>query len=115
MLPQQRLRDYARGVRPEYRQAARATVRLESLGRRQVSFIGPPAPVLFYEPPGLSTLPLTADGACVREGLGCASADALHGEATEAATATALRVVRAGPGSRGVRGRPLGQLQEIGR
>jgi hypothetical protein len=51
--PQQRLRDYARGVRPEYRQVAWAAVGLESLGRRQFSFIGPPKPVLFYKLPSL--------------------------------------------------------------
>jgi hypothetical protein len=53
LLPQQHLCDYARGERPEYRQVARAAVGLESLGRRQFSFIGPPEPMLFYKLPGL--------------------------------------------------------------
>jgi hypothetical protein len=53
---QQRLRDYARGVRPEDRQVARAAVGLESLGRRQFSFTGPPEPVLFHELPRLFQL-----------------------------------------------------------
>ena len=61
LLPQQHLCDYARGERPEYRQVGRAAVGLESLGRRQCSFIGPPEPMLFYKLPGLFHLtPLTA-------------------------------------------------------
>jgi hypothetical protein len=56
LLPQQRLRYQARGVRPAYRQVARAAVGLESLGRRQLAFVGPPQPVQFYNFPVLAHL-----------------------------------------------------------
>jgi hypothetical protein len=67
LLPQQHLCDYARGERPEYRQVARAAVGLESLGRRQFSFIGPPEPMLFYKLPSLFHLtpPLQQRGPCL--------------------------------------------------
>jgi hypothetical protein len=55
LLPQQRLRYQARGVRPAYRQVARAAVGLESLGRRQLAFVGPPQPVQFYNFPVLAS------------------------------------------------------------
>jgi hypothetical protein len=40
---------------PAYRQVARAAVGLESLGRRQLAFVGPPQPVQFYNFPVLAS------------------------------------------------------------
>ena len=54
--PQQRLRDDAGGVRPEYRRVAWAIVGLKRLRRRQLAFVGPPQAMLFYELPGLVDL-----------------------------------------------------------
>src|SRR5215813_12630745 len=53
MPPQQRLRNFAGRVWPQYRYVAWAAVGLKGFGRRQVAFVGPPEAVLFCELPAL--------------------------------------------------------------